>query len=224
VAVCEREEWGPRVARTIPRRLWLRVPAFLLYSGSAGGLLLAACAIGLTLVGVRLWQEWHPIVDGSKELTHYASVMGVAALYQAAFLLTAVLARRFCGLLRGFFPRSPVMAGLEKPGMTWLIALLLVGAFSVFPYAVAYMTLNFHEMRDAYSSGPPWWTLSNPFSAVYDYAEAAGSGYANGFEWFCPVFAGTWALLALLANLPWVVRQVRKFRPRAEVPTVPLAA
>src|SRR5579875_2117160 len=39
VVINEREQWGLRVRRTIPRRGWLRGPLFLLYSGSAGGVL-----------------------------------------------------------------------------------------------------------------------------------------------------------------------------------------
>ena len=37
VAVSERDRWGPRVARAIPRRAWLRPAAFVFYSGAAGG-------------------------------------------------------------------------------------------------------------------------------------------------------------------------------------------
>jgi hypothetical protein len=224
IAANEREEWGPRVARTIPRRWWLRVPAFLLYSGSAGGLLLAAGAVAATILATHLWREWHPITEGSKELANTAAVMGVAALYEGAFLLTALVARRGCGILAALYPRSPVMVRLARPGLTWLIALLLVGAFSVLPYTVAYMTMSYHELRDAYQHGPPWWTLSNPFSAVYDYGEAPYAGFANGFEWFCPLFAGAWVALGALVNLPWAFAQVRRFRPRDEVPTVPVAA
>src|SRR5262249_7189048 len=39
IAIHEREHWGMRVARTIPRAPLLRLLAFPLYSGAAGGIL-----------------------------------------------------------------------------------------------------------------------------------------------------------------------------------------
>src|SRR5262249_12470603 len=40
---------GPRVARTIPQRWWLRGPAFLLYSGAGGGVLFSVLLLALTI-------------------------------------------------------------------------------------------------------------------------------------------------------------------------------
>ena len=55
IAVSERDAWGPRVARRIPRNPLLRAPAFFLYSGSAGGLLLGVLGGALSVGGVLLW-------------------------------------------------------------------------------------------------------------------------------------------------------------------------
>ena len=37
ISINERDSWGPRVARAIPRSQLLRPLAFLFYSGAAGG-------------------------------------------------------------------------------------------------------------------------------------------------------------------------------------------
>src|SRR5262249_2139006 len=57
IAVNERERWAPRRARPAPRRWWLRWPAFLFYSGSAGGVLFSALLFGLTALATQLWRE-----------------------------------------------------------------------------------------------------------------------------------------------------------------------
>jgi hypothetical protein len=51
ISVCERDGWGARVARRIPRSPLLRVPAFIFYSGAAGGI--AFGVIGATRVARR---------------------------------------------------------------------------------------------------------------------------------------------------------------------------
>ena len=64
VAVNEREQWSPRTARTIPRRWWLRVPAFLFYSGAAGGVLHALLLFALTGLTVLLWCDGTWVIHG----------------------------------------------------------------------------------------------------------------------------------------------------------------
>ncbi len=51
IATSERQELGPRIRKKIPEKLYLRVPAFLLFSGSAGGIAFAAVMVCLTLFG-----------------------------------------------------------------------------------------------------------------------------------------------------------------------------
>ncbi len=51
IATSERQELGPRIIKKIPEKLFFRVPAFLLFSGSAGGIAFAAVMVCLTLFG-----------------------------------------------------------------------------------------------------------------------------------------------------------------------------
>lgn len=58
ISTNERDSWGPRVTRTIPRWPLLRLLAFLFYSGSAGGVLLSVICSALSLLAVSTWQNY----------------------------------------------------------------------------------------------------------------------------------------------------------------------
>jgi hypothetical protein len=124
ISINERESWGVRVARTIPRRWWLRVPAFLLYSGSAGGVLFGLVFLGLTVVASSVIMESNLLWNDSfmlVECNRFALELG---LYTLAYCLSAVCLRHY--LLRGHF----------RAQFTWVAALLLLGLGSVLPTAI----------------------------------------------------------------------------------------
>jgi hypothetical protein len=202
IAVNEREDWGPRVARTIPRRWWLRGPSFLFTSGAAGGVAFGVLLFGLTGLAAQIWK----LVVFSKAGTAPGGDPGaiylqigfeitmLGGLYVLAYALTAVLVRRL----------SP----WAIPAVyTWVVMVALLVAGSVVPFLVAFL-LFFHDWRfeDEYP-----WLLSNPIAGF-----AAVSGpYGHRFVWPFFTFAGAWAALAVFVNGPWFVRQVLRFRPRS---------
>src|SRR5262249_52110661 len=57
IAINERERWSPRVARTIPKNWLVRLPAFLVYSGAAGGVLFAGLLMAIMWLGVLLFPK-----------------------------------------------------------------------------------------------------------------------------------------------------------------------
>lgn len=203
-AVNEREQWGQRVARTIPTRWWLRGPAFLLYSGSAGGVLFAVLLLTLTLVGPSFALSHWVMASGSRSnfevelLQRNTLVMVVLALYTFDFSLSAVL-------LRNVLARGQI-----KATYTWVIAMLLVGLGFVFPFLVLFL-FNNEELR--YGNVDPWWYITNPVMTMYNvymnWRTPSGQDFRLGALWFL----GVWAAVVFLLCLPWMVRQWSRFRP-----------
>lgn len=200
-AVNERESWGPRVARAIPRRWWLRGPAFLLYSGAAGGVAFGVLLFGLTALATRVWidralphvgQPAFPWQARMFEDMLRALVLG--GLYVLSYALTAVLVRRF----------SP----WPIPALyTWVVMVVLVVVGSVLPFLVDFL-LFFRDWRfeDQYP-----WLLTVPVAGF----AAIGDERCRHFAWVFYAFAGSWAAAAALLNGPWFIRQLLRFRPRA---------
>jgi hypothetical protein len=203
-SINEREQWGVRVAQTIPRRWWLRGPAFLLYSGAAGGVLFAVLLLALTLglpsLAVWWWRDLSPIaaryeLDIGRRNT---LVMLIISLYIFNFSMTAVI-------LRNLLPRDRI-----KPSFTWVLALLLWGLGLSLPYLFLFL-FNNEALR--HGSLDPWSHITNPFATIFifarDWPDRAGDGFPKG----CLLFLSLWAALATALCLPWVSRQLAQFHP-----------
>jgi hypothetical protein len=201
ISICEREAWGPRVARTIPRNVLLRAPAFLLYSGSAGGVLFSFAGVGLTLLAGLAWVRAYP---GLRVATAWdvviAPVAGAVALYTACYCLTAVALRHY------------LLGARARPFITWVIAAMLVGLGSAVPALVAYFV--YYREWNAHAD-EIWWLLPNPFASVVelmDLRRHVGLVHPD-YPRQCLLFTGIWAGSAALVCLPWFVRQALAFRP-----------
>jgi hypothetical protein len=207
VAINERERWGLRVRRTIPRRWWLRGPAFLTYSGSAGGVLFAVLLLALTLglasVPLHFW------VDASSPmLARYENdignrntlVLGLIALYTFDYCMLAV------------WLRNVLLQGRIKTGYTWVLALTLWGLGLALPWPILFLFQN-EELR--FGSIDPWWQISNPLSTIFTCVlEPPGSA---GFRYECLLFLSGLGLVLLLGCMPWMIRQMKCFRPPEKV-------
>ena len=203
-AVNERENWGQRVARTIPPRWWLRGPSFLLYSGSAGGVLFAVLLLTLTLAGPSFALSHGIAVSGSRagfevDLLHRNTlVLVVLALYTFGFSMSAV------------FVRNVLARGRIKAIYTWIIAMLLAGFGFVFPFLVLFL-FNNEELRAG--GADPWWYITNPVVTMYnvymEWRTPPGQDFRVGALWFL----GSWAALVFLLCVPWMGRQWSRFRP-----------
>jgi hypothetical protein len=212
VAVNERDQWGPRMARAIPRRWWLRWPAFLLYSGAFGGVLFTLLLFGLVMVAVQFRRD---AVPTEPEFMHvqlvglvavdwrqiFVETMGVMVLYVYCYALTAAWIRRV------FLPRLP-------GGYTWIVFLILLAAGMAVPFLMSFLLFN---PSAPYAIHVPW-LLPNPGVALGEFGN-----YGPHCSIFL-TFAGSWAVVITLASVPWFVRQVRGFRPftsaagRSEMP------
>jgi hypothetical protein len=198
IVINEREHWGPRVARSIPRRWWLRWPVFLFYSGAAGGVIFSVIMLGLTALAVLLWNEWLPSVAsewGPDNMQDFLAAFAAIGLYTYAYALTAVLVRR-------------VSPWKIPAGFTWIVWLILVAVGSTVPYLISFLLFY----RDWNYESHFGWLLSNPFVAV---VEVGDTGDLRHHTVYFLGFAGFWAGLVTLFSVPWFVRQFRHFRPYA---------
>jgi hypothetical protein len=185
ISINERERWAPRVARTIPRRPLLRIPAFLTYSGAAGGVIFSVLGAATTLIIGHI--VVHRSGSTSTSIDAIFEVVTLIGLYSVAYAMTAVL-------LRTWFLASAI-----KPVQTWVLMIVLVAIGSALPYVAGFMLHynNWHIAKQQY------WLIANPFYAPID---------VNSRDVYLR-FAGAWAGLAAALALPWFLRQISRFHP-----------
>jgi hypothetical protein len=199
ISICERERWGPRMMKSIPRNPLLRFGAFFIYTGSAGGMALTLLLTLAALLSAWYWCEAYRSMGGYQAATTLLNIMTVVCLYTYCYGLSAVLVRTY------------VLAGQLKAAFTWLVAMLLIGLGSSVPAVFAYIFFQ-DQMRMQTDNG--WWMLPNPFMAVYEITPGVMSGAINAeFHTLCLWFLGTWGVLVTVLSLPWVVGQIRRFHP-----------
>jgi len=194
IAVNERRSWTPRVSRTIPRNVLLRIPAFFLYSGAAGGVLFAALLVGIMALGTWLFKLWYPtaLATGPRgsDTDLFFNCMAITVLYVYCYGLTAVLVR------------SWLMPGLHSV-YTWVVMIFLIAFGSAIPVLVSALIFlgrwNYNEHFV--------WLLGNPGAAIFEFSDRHVDQAAF------LVFTAAWAGLVTILNIPWFFRQIRAFRP-----------
>lgn len=191
-AISEWEQYPARVARRIPRRWWLRFPAFFFFGGAAGGVLFTAGIIGLTFLAAFAWDKFM-IGRGSsalrpavREFEVFFDAAGLLAIYLFCYGMTAIPVRRLLGMR-------------VQHQHTWIVALLLLAFGCAVPFLIAFFVMfgRWNYNQDYY------WLLGNPFVAAADHP------HGDSFLLFSLVWAGA----ALAVNLLWMLRQCRAFRP-----------
>lgn len=196
IAVSEREHWGPRVARRIPKNPLLRPWAFLFFTGWAGGVAWCVTLMALTLIGAAI--VMHRTGFGV-DWDNFAGVVGLA-LYAYAYPMTALLLRRV-------FFRNWI-----KCGLTWLIAVGLFVAATLLPILTFFM-IHYDRMTSIDDGGI--WLIGFPFMPFvgHDYLEK------------CLWFVGIWSAVVFVLSLPWAVGRYMAFKPyRITPPPVPQSA
>ncbi|HEU4391410.1 MAG TPA: hypothetical protein VFV34_26660 [Blastocatellia bacterium] len=185
VAVSERETLGPRVARKIPSGGLPRAAAFVLFSGGANGLVWCALMTALTFATILLWPSLFNIGTLGRSSDAEVWVAGLF-LYFFAYATTALFIRR------------TFVSKWIGHKYTWAIAMLLLAVGCILPALLSY--LLFFDSWRAERHG--MWLVGNPF--VFGIQQFQGAYLA---------FAGAWATIGALVNLPWFVDQMTRFRP-----------
>jgi hypothetical protein len=188
IAISERDHWGSRIARTIPQSSLLRVPAFLLYSGSAGGIFFAAGMIALTLLTGYVWDTTFSYRRSFTGLGHAYHAVGGMGLYIYCYAMTALLLRR------------TLFVDGCKPPLTWVLAVILMVLGTALPFITAFL---FYLNRPGELADNFLWRLGTPFAVIADVDRRP----------FYYLFAIPWAALVTGLSLPWFIKQVRDFKP-----------
>lgn len=194
ISSSERDTLGPRVLRRIPRSPLWRIPAFLFYSGAAGGFVFCLCGWAATLVLMMLSRFWIP---GSGDFIYLEmpKLAAVIAGYSYCFCLTAVIFRRL------------LHATSFKSSATWLLVLILFGLGTILPY-LAHSAI-YPKRYGYYTRDVLWLYLPSPIVMV-------DAGLHNQFE-LIVVFLALWGVAVTLINIGWLAGQMVKFRPPAAV-------
>ena len=217
LSINEREHWGPRVARSIPRRAWLRMPAFLLYSGSAGGVLFSLLILLLTFWGgILVLEHFGDNREGGESLVESLKLVMLVGLYTYCYCLSAVLIR------------AALMRNHLRPLGTWVLAVMLTGLGSILPYLLAYF---FYPEALRYSAREQeLWRATNPFASIDEamlyhrttsYPRLSGAGFREHsrfwardiFDAPCLPFLAGWAAVVTLLGSLWVAGQAGRFQP-----------
>ncbi len=190
-AICERDEPGRRTGQTIPRNIPMRIAAFILYAGAAGGLVWTWLMIGLTFGGIWLIatqvapaNTWDGIVE---ERTVTAAAALAILLY--AYAITAL------ALHRGLLPKA------LRYEHTWGIALTLLALLCALPPVLATI-IDPDQLRHAVE--PPAWAAINPFVLPHE---------SETFINRAIVINAVWAGAVTLIMLPWFYYRLRAFKP-----------
>lgn len=213
IAINERREYPPRIARRIPSSALGRLFAFPFFGGAAGGIVFALLLAGMTLVAGAVFRiamlepmflrmggplfEADPFYDTSM---HAAAMM---FLYMYCYGLTAVFLQRT--ILRRI-----------APIYTWVIALLLLGLGMVVPYIISYWIHLDQWTREQNSI----WLITNPFVTLYEVMRyrTSRTEYRDLVAGFW-LFLGAWTCIVTLLNLRWFGTQLASFRRR--IPPLP---
>jgi hypothetical protein len=188
--LAERDDWSPRVQKHIPRRTWLRIPAFLVFTGSAGGLLWCTLLFGATIAitwGCLGSTQELPIslpMAFNDSFTPLLTIFG----YLLCYSLTAVV-------IRTYFLKH--MALDRLPGIVFILSLVM----SLGPCLIAFFISGVHE---EWQHRVPMLLLGSPFVLATGNEAAITAAQC---------FLIVWLLIVLLACLPWAVGQWRRFRP-----------
>ena len=201
LSASEREVYGPRLKRSIPRTAVLRIPAFFFYSGAAGGLLWTGLLFWITLIAVAsvcgvLEENWFggggyysSFMDG------WLSRCASTGLWVCGYLMLAVVLCR-----RLFRVKNGVV-------VTGVVGLIIMAIVSIVPMIIA-----FALDPDRWDFNIEFWLLLNPFGPVFCADSDWDSTYGR-LAWPLSVIFG---VIMLAVNVPWFLKQMWQFAPPPE--------
>jgi hypothetical protein len=182
--VSQRDQIGLRVRQEIPRRLVLRGPAFLLFSGSAGGLAWATLTVALTILTVVALHQ-----SGAGSLSQYAEHLQIGigiGLYALSYALAGLLIQR------------RLLARWVSLGNTWVIGLFFLALGSMLSLVIEIVAYG----GVGSDPGDGFWQVLNPFALGNDMIRSI------------VVYLGAAVVLPLMVvSRSWFMGQVRAFRP-----------
>jgi hypothetical protein len=203
VIISNADQLSLRIQRDIPVSRLKRCFAFVFYNGAAGGLvwvaIITALTFGITL-GIVLYDDsWFP-----KSRTAYVSPP-TGSITSCAAALAYAFDYALTGLLiqRKFFPKRP-------PKLAGLLAVLIASGWAIVPSLVLFF-LN--ELTWKSIEGLQLGNAFNVFSSLRE---------GNELNLHL-LFSGVWLVLVIVLNVNWFFRQMKAFRPPAQIEKPPAA-
>ncbi|HAL44707.1 MAG: hypothetical protein A2Y12_05065 [Planctomycetes bacterium GWF2_42_9] len=187
-SVCEHQPVSKRIASVIPKKLIRRIPAFLFYSGPAGGVVFSAVAMTATLLVYPLLSmagsKFNNSISVSSNETYLISIGLV--FYFCCYALTSLDIKTI------FFKNSIS----TRSTIIGIIALLIIG--SIVPIVIGFLM-----RKNLWQELPPLWYIGNPLVL-----------FLKKKIWVeCFTFTSVWLIIVLSFSMPWFVKQFRSFRP-----------
>lgn len=181
-AIGEREEWGPRVMRTIPRALPKRLFAFVFYSGG-GGTIWAIVMMLLTVAIYWVVARRYNISTANEAATWLFDGCACVIGYAGSAL----------------WMRRTFLAGRIPIRNTWAIVLGLFILLAVLPPLVA---LTADTDAPQFSTVIRVTTLADPFPVTSPPQLWSGR----------TMILSAWAAVVMAANLPWIIDLFGRFK------------
>jgi hypothetical protein len=196
IAVSERDELGRRVTRRIPKRKLFRVPAFIFFSGAAGGIVFALIGGVISVAALGVWHSLYPHLHWPSRWEEVPLLGALVLAYTYCYCLTAVLIRRL-GKSRG-----------SQPFHTWAIAFILFGVGSSLPFLIEEILIDrtSHMFRD--NQLHPIF-LPSPVVTIIDAMLPESTSHVH----LTIFFLGLWGTAVTILNGRWFARQITLFRP-----------
>ncbi|MBN1918363.1 MAG: hypothetical protein JW889_10660 [Verrucomicrobia bacterium] len=191
VAVGERDTYGPRVLRQIPRSGLARLVAFPFFSGAANGVTWTLIMMGMTIAAgslcVHVGRIWYgPDPSSILLFVDYLTISKGLALQATAYALTALLIRQ------RFWPKA-------RESFTWTVLAVIIAVVFVLPVIGALTTSEYG------SGGETWlgmWYVLTPVGLTEHYVTT------RVLTIRCATF---WGGLMLFYNVFWLVERMRAF-------------
>lgn len=172
----------------------MRVPAFIFYSGAAGGIAFGVIGAALSAVGIAFWYLILPSTRYSRE-EEYALIAVLVAAYTYCYSLTAAVIRRALDGKSAF-----------RPGYTWVIALILFGLGCTLPFIFRFAFSDPYS-RYGHDELMPLY-VTNPAVMIPDAVRLSDNHVV-----FTIIFLMLWGGVITMANAQWFVKQAMNFRP-----------
>lgn len=181
----ERDAWSYRVRRRIPRNPLLRIPAFLFYTGSAGGIAWCIILFAATLLLANAFAGTWPTVIGRSNLTEITVNLSLILGYVLCYCLTIATLR-------------PILFRRVQTPSLAVFAAFLGAAVCLAPYLTA-----FFADRNWWST-IPWYMIGSPVVLTMNNNDAKIAAIT---------LVVVWLAIVLLTSAPWAFGQWRRFQP-----------
>lgn len=207
-SISERDKIGPRIIRRIPRSLFYRIPAFLLFSGSAGGIIYSTIGMLASVLWMMTWDILFRDIFRTGSLSIPEDLID-RELIKGMFLIVGYI---YCYCMTAVGIRRLLCKTPFQPHITWLLAILLFALGSIVPQLVDFALDEYSNHSYDYSNNIGIF-LTSPIDIIG--RSTRNIIVTDSYIDMAGIFVVGWAVLATLLNGRWILKQMENFRPAA---------